>query len=939
MTEPVFTPIEVDADEQYLSARRQAVELDSDDRISQDFERYQQEQEQEGHEVDLTTSGLKFNNMDMPTGWFDTPQTPPNRPGLMEQVSEGIADIRRPFTESPARRAVVGGVVDAVQGGFELLNEVGQALAKRNEKETVSYHGGRTIKPHTDYVPLDFVSVPEGDSMAEHLLRDVVQFVSGFGVAGKVIKGMGVQSGLGTAVGAGAVADATFDPVEGNLSTFLREIDIDNSFTQFLDSRVGEDAGAEERLVGRLKNMFEGALSGGAIDLTVGFARWAKNNPATIGRAVKDMVDRGWSASTGGFVKEVPMMSRMVDEVDPGHQMNIERGERVTDTKTRLSAGEKELVRSVAQAAGRTQKSIIDEVRGAKSLHPTSDGWAKLEFSGVDDDGNVVYKTIPYNFHWDKKTGRDTPKTRSRRVKAVATKLSKEVREVFDRADAGDENAKVIKRQMGWYKNMRTRLRDEFGSAGDLFADFLGSTSPNTSVPQNWDMSVQAIRKFVRGDYDKELKSFRDHLDAGGSVDGYKGPLVKKENEKLFGMNSKRLMTSMVDLWRKVEKDTAPKARNFSGNLIGFSNRATIDVWAARTLRRLAGLKRIPPRAEKGVSGKHLTDPSKVGGEFGFGQDVFAEAARQLNETLPKADRLGDDDLQAIIWFKEKEHWAKNNWSPTEGGSFEEQADKSQFSRYQGGATIDRGQGPSDEEMASAASEVVRVLKDDPKVVSYNTSPTIGQYVGDTERAFDIEMTVQKDFEPTGLARELATLAKKSNQDDIFISKVVKDGEDNPNARPGIEIYFQSKKDYEEILPIIEQMNAREVDGFTFGVDMRETEGKYRSLRVQYVPEFSMRYDKEFLSKIKENPDIIDEIVEEKQFELDDLAREIQQLEGVSLSKVYHYDTVVIGRENYDAYTGKSRETPSEGGREAWFGRPRSQNVSRAVARLEGGTK
>jgi predicted DNA-binding transcriptional regulator AlpA len=497
---------------------------------------------------------------------------------------------------------------------------------------------------------------------------------------------------------------------------------------------------------------------------------------------------------------------------------------------------------------------------------------------------------------------------------------------------------------------MRTRLRDEFGSAGDLFADFLGSTSPNTSVPQNWDMSVQAIRKFVRGDYDKEIEAFRDHLDAGGTVDAYDGPLVKKENAKLFGMNSKRLMTSMVDLWRKVEKGTAPKARNFSGNLIGFSNRATIDVWAARTLRRLAGLKRIPPRAEQGVSGEHLTDPSKIGGGFGFGQDVFAEAARQLNETLPKADRLGDDDLQAIIWFKEKEHWAKNNWSPAEGGSFEEQADKAQFSRYQGGATIDRGQGPSDEEMASAASEVVRVLKDDPKVVSYNTSPTIGQYVGDTERAFDIEMTVQKDFEPIGLARELATLAKKSNQDDIFISKVVKDGEDNPNARPGIEIYFQSKKTYDEILPIIEQMNARKVDGFTFGVDMRETEvwdgyqlkkseDKYRSLRVQYVPEFSMRYDKEFFNKIKENPDIIDEIVQEKRRELIDLAEEIGKIDGVSLSKTYSYDTVVIGRENYDVYTKGTRERSNLGNPEVWFGQSRRENVARAVARLEGGTK
>ena len=121
-------------------------------------------------------------------------------------------------------------------------------------------------------------------------------------------------------------------------------------------------------------------------------------------------------------------------------------------------------------------------------------------------------------------------------------------------------------------------------------------------------------------------------------------------------------------MFRQVKKDKAPKTINFTGNLIGFGNEATIDVWAARYLRDAAGLPRIPPPAEKAVAGKHLTkstlEEPRIGSEFGFGQKVFADVAAELNqqgrikELNPDIGDLGPDDLQAVIWFLEKEKWA-----------------------------------------------------------------------------------------------------------------------------------------------------------------------------------------------------------------------------------------------------------------------------------------
>jgi hypothetical protein len=100
-------------------------------------------------------------------------------------------------------------------------------------------------------------------------------------------------------------------------------------------------------------------------------------------------------------------------------------------------------------------------------------------------------------------------------------------------------------------------------------------------------------------------------------------------------------------------------------------------------LRRVADLPRIPPPAEKGVAGKHLKgstlyDPN-VGSEFGFGQNVFKEAAAEINSSGivkgvdPQIGDLGPDDLQAVVWFIEKENWAKNGWTTKagEGGSLD----------------------------------------------------------------------------------------------------------------------------------------------------------------------------------------------------------------------------------------------------------------------------
>ena len=162
---------------------------------------------------------------------------------------------------------------------------------------------------------------------------------------------------------------------------------------------------------------------------------------------------------------------------------------------------------------------------------------------------------------------------------------------------------------------------------------------------------------------------------------------IRQISGKLYGMNSGNAMVALADMWRVIEPGTQPKARNFALNLIGQSNMATIDVWAARMLRRAANmirgndLPRIPPVAETGVSGNWNAGATEVTGEFGFGAAVMERVSKMLEK---KGIQVTPPDLQAIAWFAEKELWGQKGWTTKtgEGGSFEENIEAFPVERY-----------------------------------------------------------------------------------------------------------------------------------------------------------------------------------------------------------------------------------------------------------------
>jgi ribosomal protein L20A (L18A) len=265
-------------------------------------------------------------------------------------------------------------------------------------------------------------------------------------------------------------------------------------------------------------------------------------------------------------------------------------------------------------------------------------------------------------------------------VQAVTDRLVEEVNKMTQEQGVSDG--------MGWYGRMRGRLKDVFGGDSVLFTHLLGATSSRTSVGENFIQAADAFDQYKQGKFKDNIKKYielrallsqnklsetmikRKIIQKGEKFSNAKlaerwiehyNILPKRKNGQKYNANSGAVLKALSGFFI----EGSPKTPQFAMNLNGESLEATIDVWAARTLRRIThGDKvkrwRILPSEETGVSAQ----------DFAFGQLVFREAAQRLN--------MSPDDLQAVVWFGEKDVWGKNGWTNNTGAkksSFDEAAE------------------------------------------------------------------------------------------------------------------------------------------------------------------------------------------------------------------------------------------------------------------------
>ena len=269
----------------------------------------------------------------------------------------------------------------------------------------------------------------------------------------------------------------------------------------------------------------------------------------------------------------------------------------------------------------------------------------------------------------------------------------------------------------------------------------------------------------MRGDYDELLSRVDKWIkeDPSRTMEGWKKlhgekGMIVKENGKLFGQNSIHGMKALLDFWRIVQSGSAPKARNFTLNLIGNSYRATIDRWAARFLQRMhAPNYRIPTINESDVPGEHMAGElvDKVDKGFGLGQDVFESMVAKMRKIDPEKFRdLTPADLQAIMWFLEKEIWEEEGWTKVKGAanSARALAAAEGIRRYEVGLSRARPERiPTSEDQKIYGMKLHGQLNSIPHTFAAKVMDTLSMYMGSPERAFDTETLVYPEYDPEDL--------------------------------------------------------------------------------------------------------------------------------------------------------------------------------------------
>lgn len=520
------------------------------------------------------------------------------------------------------------------------------------------------------------------------------------------------------------------------------------------------------------------------------------------------------------------------------------------------------------KATGKVIRQAKKDVLLTSKKHPESvrlklkqnkDGTTKI-FKEKDDDGNflnyrVEFEQVPYGLLKSPKIKH--LKTHEAKVEKAAQLLEVEARKLLQIPEVAAGN--------GWYSRMRSLLQRTFGATIEVFGQLLGATSARTPVDTNFKQALEALTLSGRGHYDGLLARFHKHvegvmakrdsgaLEAEWKAKGGKGKFDEakahrqainlfkevplRENGKKYNANSTKVLHTIYGNW--LEMTQGPKTPNFAGNITGRTFEATIDVWAARTLRRLlyegkGGTKkwRILPRQEKGVD--HTTNAAgKLGGDFPFGQDVFKVVAQKLG--------VSPDDLQAMIWFGEKDVWEKQGWTGKVGAeksSFDKEAGKLDLNRYQLGVTTFTE--PKEFSLARQEQEkqsLRGVIGRTEGMVASRVTHSEGLYANSPEPTIDAEFSLAKGSDPTPIVQEMIRVGSDNNQIDVFASLVV--DATHPNARPMVEVGFKSPASKAEVESVMQTFRDNGVDGFTLAKNDR---GETIGIRSQYVPEISARY-------------------------------------------------------------------------------------------------
>jgi ribulose bisphosphate carboxylase small subunit len=223
---------------------------------------------------------------------------------------------------------------------------------------------------------------PEG--IGENLTEGAARFVTGFIGPSKILKGVGlggniIKTGL-RGLSAGAVADLTvFDPNEGRLSDMLVEFDspvLNNAVTQYL--ATDED---DTEMEGRLKNVLEGMLIGGPLEILFGVKAFKKAKK-TQDIAEKEKIYKETGEAIDGLKKKKKNKKVLTKIVEDNKAINTK------EYIKKINIGEKEAKKQTESFIKRilNTKSFLNSAEVLKTIDDVSERFDDVTKDYLEND-------------------------------------------------------------------------------------------------------------------------------------------------------------------------------------------------------------------------------------------------------------------------------------------------------------------------------------------------------------------------------------------------------------------------------------------------------------------------------------------------------------------------------------------------------------------------
>jgi len=306
---------------------------------------------------------------------------------------------------------------------------------------------------------------PEG--LAENMTEGATRFVTGFIGPSKILKGVGLSGGLLKTglrgLTAGGVSDLTvFDPNEGRLSDMLVQFDspvLNNAVTQYL--ATDED---DTEMEGRLKNVLEGMLIGGPLEILFGLKAFKKAK-ATKNLKEKEKIykETGEAIDDLRKGKKTKKVYKKIAENNPAINMK--------EYLKKLNIGQKE--------AKKETESFIKKILNTKSLRNSAQ-----VLKTIDD--------VAERFDEPTKDFLQNDVLKNAEAEELATLMARDKKEVLKALPKEGERAKTATVRMIASKQILQELAFQLKETSEKYVKQFGKETEKWTKKAKEDVALQS---------------------------------------------------------------------------------------------------------------------------------------------------------------------------------------------------------------------------------------------------------------------------------------------------------------------------------------------------------------------------------------------------------------------------------------------------------------